>query len=32
LNCAGYRIERYAVTENDGNIFVCINGDEHSDA
>ena len=32
LNCAGYRIERYAVTENDGNIFVCINGDEDSDA
>lgn len=32
LNCAGYRIERYAVTENDGNIFVSINSDEHSDA
>jgi nitrite reductase/ring-hydroxylating ferredoxin subunit len=24
LNCAGYSIERYAVTEEDGKIFVCL--------
>ena len=27
LNCAGYRIERYAVTEEDGKIFLGIDGD-----
>jgi nitrite reductase/ring-hydroxylating ferredoxin subunit len=32
LNCAGYSIERYAVTEKNGEIFVCIDGDEHSRA
>lgn len=25
LNCAGYRIERYAVTEEDGKIFLHMN-------
>ena len=30
LNCAGYSIKRYAVTEEDDNIFVRIDGDEHS--
>jgi pyruvate oxidase len=27
LNCAGYSIERYAVTEENGKIFVCLNSD-----
>jgi nitrite reductase/ring-hydroxylating ferredoxin subunit len=28
LNCAGYSIERYAVTEEDGKIFVRLDADE----
>ena len=32
LNCAGYKIDRYAVTEEEGKIFVRIDGDEHSGA
>ena len=27
LNCAGYKIERYAITQEDGKIFLHINGD-----
>ena len=27
LNCAGYKIERYAVTEEGGNIFLNLDGD-----
>ena len=28
LNCVGYSIERYAVTEEDGKIFVRLDADE----
>ena len=32
LNCTGYSIERYAVTEKDGKIFLRIDGDKRCDA
>ena len=28
LNCPGYKIERYTVKEEDGKIFLHINGDD----
>jgi hypothetical protein len=28
LNCTGYKIERYAVTEEDGKIFLSIDADK----
>jgi nitrite reductase/ring-hydroxylating ferredoxin subunit len=32
LNCPGYRIERYAVTEQDGKIFLRIDANKQPDA
>jgi nitrite reductase/ring-hydroxylating ferredoxin subunit len=32
LNCTGYRIERYAVTEKDGKIFLHVDSDDRSGA
>ena len=32
LNCAGYKLERYAVTESDGKIFLCIDADKQPGA
>ena len=31
LNCPGYSIERYAVREEDGKIFLRIDANEHSE-
>jgi nitrite reductase/ring-hydroxylating ferredoxin subunit len=30
LNCTGYKIERYAVIEEDGKIFLHLDDAEHS--